>query len=100
MNLRKFSLLSIFAALMLVFASSAFGQELTTKQWRVFNINPDAPKLWDINKARTDDHSQIGFTFPDVSSGWYAVYLNTNYGDLTGKSTVSVTTIRRTLRYI
>src|SRR6266436_2405220 len=91
MNLKRLGLLSLFAAVTLAFTTSAFGQELTTKQWRVFNINPDAPKLWDINKARTDDHSQIGFTFPDVSSGWYAVYLNTNYGDLTDKSTISVT---------
>jgi hypothetical protein len=91
MNFKRLRLLSLSAALMFVFTTSAFAQELTTKQWRVFNINPDAPKLWDINKARTDDHSQIGFTFPDVSSGWYAVYLNTNYGDLTGKQTISVT---------
>src|SRR5437773_1466385 len=88
MKFKKIGLLSLFAALTLAFSGSAFGQELTTKQWRVFNINPDAPKLWDINKARSEDHSQIGFTFPQVSSGWYSVYLNTNYGDLSAMSMI------------
>jgi hypothetical protein len=89
MNVRKLSMLSLFAALMLVFTSSAFAQELTTKQWRVFNINRDVAKLWDINKAGSAPTGIVGFTFPQLNSGWYAVYLNTNYGDLSSMSTLS-----------
>ena len=88
MNSKKLTLLSLSAALMIVFTTSAFAQELTTKQWRVFNVNPSVPKLWDINKAGSTPTGLVGFTFPQASSGWYAAYLNTNYGDLSGMSSL------------
>jgi hypothetical protein len=89
MNLKRLTLISLAAALMVVFTTAAFAQELTTKQWRVFNVNPSVPKLWDINKAGSAPTGLVGFTFPKLSSGWYAAYLNTNYGDLSQMSTIT-----------
>jgi len=100
MNLKKLSLFTIFAALMLAFTSSAFAQELTTKQWRVFNINRDVAKLWDINKAGSAPTGIVGFTFPQLSSGWYAVYLNTNFGDLSDMSAMTTTANWTTSAYV
>ncbi|PYS70702.1 MAG: hypothetical protein DMF73_12365 [Acidobacteria bacterium] len=93
MNFNKLVVLSLFAVLVtFAFATSSVAQDISTKQWRVFNINPDAPKLWDINKAQSLDPSGVGFNFNLLSSGWFTVYLNTNYGELTGKSAISANT--------
>ena len=90
MNFNKLVVLSLFTVLVtFAFATSSVAQDISTKQWRVFNINPDAPKLWDINKAQSLDPSGVGFNFNLLSSGWFTVYLNTNYGELTGKSAIS-----------
>ena len=91
MNLKKLTHFSILAVLMLVFTSSALAQELTRKQWRIFNINTSVAKLWDINKAGSAPTGAVGFTFPQLTSGWYAAYLNTNYGDLSGMSSITAT---------
>ena len=53
MNFKRLSWLSLVAVATFLFTASASAQELSTKQWRVFNINPDAPKLWDIPAADT-----------------------------------------------
>jgi len=79
-----FALLVTFA-----FTTPAVAQDLSEKNWRVFNINPEVPKLWDINKAQSLNTGGVGFTFFQVSTGWYTVYLNTNYGDLTGKDNIT-----------
>ena len=89
MNFKRLTFLSLSAGLVFVFTASAFAQELTSKQWRVFNVNPSVAKLWDINKAGSAPNGIVGFTFPQLPSGWYAVYLNTNYGDLSGMSTIT-----------
>jgi hypothetical protein len=89
MNTKKLSLLSLFAVLVtFAFTTPAAAQDLSNKNWRVFNINPDVPKLWDINKAQSLNPG-VGFTFNQLSSGWFTVYLNTNYGDLTGKTSIN-----------
>jgi hypothetical protein len=66
--------------------SFAVVSDLSDKNWRVFNINDAEPKLWDINKAQSLDAGGVGFTFNELSTGWFSVYLKTNYGDLTGKT--------------
>jgi hypothetical protein len=89
MNTKKLSVLSLFAVLVtFAFTTPAAAQDLSNKNWRVFNINPDVPKLWDINKAQSLNPG-VGFTFNQLSTGWYTVYLNTNYGELTGKDHIT-----------
>jgi hypothetical protein len=91
MNFKKLGVLSLFA-LLVTFAltSSVAAQrpdgDLSNKNWRVFNINPDVPKLWDIKQAQSLNTGGVGFTFNQLSSGWFTVYLNTNFIDLTGKT--------------
>jgi len=61
--------------------------DLSALNWRVFNIDNSVPKLWDINKAPSLDAGGLGFTFNQLSTGWYTVYLKTNYNrDLTDKT--------------
>ena len=74
------------------FATSPSVTDLSENNWRVFNINPDVPKLWDINKAPSLEDGGVGFTFNQLSTGWFSVYLNTNYGDLTDKTTITADT--------
>src|SRR5512141_2015898 len=62
----------------------AFSQEISGKNWRVFNINTNEAKLWDINQA----DNPLGFDFNTVSSGWYTVYVETNFKQLTGKASI------------
>lgn len=66
--------------------SFAVKSDISDNNWRVFNINPDVPKLWDINKAPSLESGGVGFTFNELSTGWFSVYLKTNYGDLTDKT--------------
>ena len=93
MNFKRLSALSLFAVLttfaftMPVAAQRPDG-DLSNKNWRVFNINPDVPKLWDINQAQSLSTGGVGFTFNKTSSGWFTVYLNTNFIDLTGKTSI------------
>jgi hypothetical protein len=93
MNFKKLGLLSVFAMLVtFAFSIPAAAQrpdgDLSNKNWRVFNINPEVPKLWDINQARSLNTGGVGFTFNQLSSGWFTVYLNTNFIDLTGKTSI------------
>lgn len=89
MSLKKPGVFFVFALLItFAFTSPAAAQDLSNKNWRVFNINPDAPKLWDINKAQSLNAGGVGFKFFEVSTGWYSVYLNTNFGDLTNKASM------------
>ena len=94
MNIKKFLIGTTVGALMLAssvfpaLASSPFKSDLSNNNWRVFNINTAVPKLWDINKAQSLDAGGVGFTFNPLSTGWFTVYLKTNYGDLTGKSSI------------
>src|SRR6266550_2790215 len=89
MNFKKLGMLSVFALLVtFAFTTPAAAQDISNKNWRVFNINPDVPKLWDINKAQSLNTGGVGFTFNQLSTGWFTVYLNTNYGDLTGKTSI------------
>lgn len=93
MNFKKPGVLSLFAVVVaFAFTSSVAAQrpdgDLSNKNWRVFNINPDVPKLWDINQAKSLNTGGVGFTFNQLSSGWYTVYLNTNFIDLTGKTSI------------
>jgi hypothetical protein len=89
MNFKKLGVLSLFAVLAtFAFATPAAAQDISNKNWRVFNINPDVPKLWDINQAQSLDTGGVSFKFNQLSSGWFTVYLNTNYGDLTDKSSI------------
>jgi hypothetical protein len=84
MNFKKLGVLSVFALLVtFAFTTPAAAQDLSANNWKVLNINPEVSKLWDINKAQSLDTGGVGFTFIQVSTGWYTVYLNTNYGDLT-----------------
>ena len=84
---KSFKMLLIAASILAALAIPAASQELSGKNWRVFNINPNVPKYWDINQA----DNPLGFDFNTVSSGWYTVYLNTNYKQLTGKASISTT---------
>lgn len=93
MNFKRLSVFSLLALLVtFTFAISAAAQrpdgDLSNKNWRVFNINPDVPKLWDINQAQSLNTGGVGFTFTQASSGWFTVYLNTNFIDLTGKTSI------------
>jgi len=94
MNFKKLGLLSVLALLAtFAFSIPAVAQrpdgDLSNKNWRVFNINPNVPKLWDINQAESLNTGGVGFTFNQLSSGWFTVYLNTNFIDLTGKTTIT-----------
>lgn len=86
MNLKNLGLLSLFA-LVATFAmnASVAAQDISNKNWRVHNINPEVAKLWDINQAESLNTGGVGFAFYPVSSGWFTVYLNINFLDLTGK---------------
>jgi len=93
MKFKKLSVLSLFAlaatfAFTVPVAAQRPDGDLSNKNWRVFNINPDVPKLWDINQAQSLNTGGVGFTFNQTSSGWYTVYLNTNFIDLTGKTSI------------
>src|SRR6185295_13486999 len=93
MNFKRLSVLSLFTLLAaFAFTASVSAQrpdgDLSSKNWRVFNINPEVPKLWDINQAQSLTTGGVGFTFNQTSSGWYTVYLNTNFIDLTGKTSI------------
>ena len=73
------------------FASPPSRTELVTNNWRVFNINRNVAKLWDINQAKASGDG-IGFTFNLLPPAWYTAYLKTNYNvDLTGKTITAVT---------
>jgi len=66
--------------------SFAVASDLSAMNWRVYNINTAAPKLWDINKAQSLEGGGVEFTFNQVITGWWTVYLFTNYNrDLTNK---------------
>ena len=74
--------------------SFAVVSDLSAMNWRVFNINTDVPKLWDINKAQSLDGGGVQFPFQTSTTagawngtGWFTAYLKTNYNrDLTGKT--------------
>ena len=83
-----------------VFASSPFKSDLSNNNWRVFNINTTEPKLWDINKAPSLEDGGVGFTFNQLDTGWFSVYLKTNYGDLTGKTIEADTSWTASDKYI
>jgi hypothetical protein len=97
MNLKRLGLVSVFA-LLVTFAltTSVAAQrpdgDLSNKNWRVHNINPDVPKLWDINQAQSLNTGGVGFQFSKLSTGWFTVYLNTNFIDLTGKTSIIANT--------
>ncbi|MDX6530280.1 MAG: hypothetical protein QOH41_2570 [Blastocatellia bacterium] len=89
MTFKKLGLLSLFALMVtFAFTTPAAAQDLSNKNWRVFNINPDVPKLWDINQAQSLNTGGVGFTFNQLSTGWFTVYLNINFIDLTGKTSI------------
>jgi hypothetical protein len=75
----------------LLIAPQAFGDDLSSEQWRVYN-RVFTPSLWDINKAA---RASQGVSFPinvfvAVDAGSFAVYLMNNYNkDLTKKETIS-----------
>jgi hypothetical protein len=103
-NVSKFPSL-VFAGVLLLGAAPALAQgtqDLSAHNWRVFNINPDVPKLWDINKAQSLDDGGVGFTFNELSTGWFSVYLKTNYayGDLTGKTITADTSWTSSTQYV
>jgi hypothetical protein len=105
MNIKKILVGTAVTGLLLVSAVGAFAAspkqtELTNNNWRVFNINPDVPKLWDINKAPSLDAGGLGFTFNQLSTGWFSVYLKTNYGDLTGKTITADTSWTTSTKYV
>src|SRR5450759_3507467 len=82
-------------------AVSPLATDLSEKNWRVFNINTDVPKLWDINKAQSLDGGGVGFTFNQLDTGWFTVYLNANYNvDLTGKTIAAETSWTSGTQYI
>lgn len=65
MNFKKPGVLSLFAVVVaFAFTSSVAAQrpdgDLSNKNWRVFNINPDVPKLWDINQAKSLNTGGVG----------------------------------------
>jgi hypothetical protein len=77
--------------------SFAVVSDLSAMNWRVFNIDTSVPKLWDINKAQSLDGSGVQFPFqtstgqPWNGTGWFSVYLKTNYNrDLTGKTITAI----------
>jgi len=98
MNIKQLVLGTAAGALMLVssvipaLAVAPSVTDLSNNNWRVFNINADEAKLWDINQAPSLNNGGLGFTFNPFSTGWYTVYLNTNYGDLTDKTTMTAVT--------
>jgi len=107
MNIKKILVGSAASAIMLgatvlpAFASSPFKSDLSNNNWRVLNINTDEAKLWDINKAQSLDGDGVGFTFNPFSTGWYTVYLNTNYNnDLTGKTMTADTSWTASTQYV
>lgn len=78
--------------------SFAVVSNLSAMNWRVFNINTDVPKLWDINKAQSLDAGGVQFPFQTSTTagawdgtGWFTAYLKTNYNrDLTGKTITAI----------
>lgn len=93
MNFKKLGVLSLLAVLAtFAFSTPAAAQDLSNKNWRVFNINENVAKVWDINQAQSLDAGGVGFTFNQLSTGWFTVYLNTNYGELTGKDHITAVT--------
>jgi hypothetical protein len=80
--------------------SFALASDISDKNWRVFNINPDVPKLWDINKAQSLDAGGVGFTFNQLTTGWFSVYLKTNYRDLTGKTITASSSWTSSTQYV
>ena len=90
MNFKKLGVLSVFALLVtFAFATPAAAQDISNKNWRVFNINENVAKVWDINQAQSLNTGGVGFSFYQLSTGWFTVYLNTNYGELTGKDHIT-----------
>lgn len=81
--------LAVAALLPVTPTSAQVNEDISMKNWRVFNINPDVPKLWDINQAQSLGTSGVEFTFNQLSSGWFTVYLNTNYGNLADKASIT-----------
>ena len=87
MSIKNFLVGTVAGALVLVvsvfpvFASSPFKSDLSNNNWRVFNINTTEPKLWDINKAPSLEDGGVGFTFNQLDTGWFSVYLKTNRQD-------------------
>ena len=98
MNFKKILIGISAGALMLgsmaipAFAISPSVTDLSSANWRVFNINPNVPKLWDINQASSLEDGGLGFTFNPLSTGWFTVYLNTNFGNLADKTTITANT--------
>ena len=72
-----------------LFATTLSAQDLTNKNWKVYNINVSEPKLWDINHTAAKDAYNAGFTFSQVSTGWYTAYMSTNFGFLNGKTSIT-----------
>jgi hypothetical protein len=77
--------------------SFAVVSDLSAMNWRVFNIDTSEAKLWDINKAQSLDDGGVQFPFqtstgqPWNGTGWFSVYLKTNYNrDLTGKTITAI----------
>lgn len=94
-NIKKFLVgASIGAIMIATMVIPAVAAELTARNWRVFNIDTDVPKLWDINKAESLDGGGVQFPFQTSTTagtwdgtGWFSAYLKTNYNrDLTGKT--------------
>ena len=64
MNTKKLVVLSLFAVLVtFAFSTPVAAQDLSNKNWRVFNINANVPKVWDINQAQSLNTGGVGFTF-------------------------------------
>ena len=64
--------------------------DITSQQWRVFNVKPDTSSYWDINHVVKDAAGALLVPiqqFESPTTGSFAVYLVNNYNvNLTGKT--------------
>lgn len=88
--MRSIRNLSLTALVIAMLAIPAVSQNLTGVNWRIFNINTSEPKLWAINQTRGAKGTFAGFDFMNLSTGWYTAYMETNFGNLSNKATITV----------
>ena len=88
MNFKKLGVLSVFALLV----TFAFTTSLPRKTFQTrtggSSTSMKTYQSWDINQAQSLNTGGVGFTFNQLSTGWFTVYLNTNYLDLTDKTSI------------
>jgi hypothetical protein len=83
-------------AVMALLTTSVFAADLSGKAWKVYNIDAASGTKWDINKAAAiGGGTGVTFNFQpysgSVTSGWFSVYLLSNYNVAVTNRTLSAT---------